>query len=151
MPDKPLEGKIVTRAARAAGKAGVAGKAVSGTQALSALQDVVKAGREYLVLRQQEMTKREVIHAYEILETQRIKAAETILTSYFASAFAERASNFTELLARLDAAAEAGDTHTVSEALKAIVAIAQTSPLNDLGDLSQIRGALDDPDHVWQL
>ena len=148
MPDKPLEGTIVGKAAGAAGKAG---KAVSGAQALTALQDVVGAGRDYLVLRQQEMTKREVIHAYEVLETRRIKAAEAVLTNYFNLAFAERASNFQELLARLDAAAEAGDTHTVSEALKAIIAIAQTSPLNDLGDLSQIRGALDDPDHVWEL
>lgn len=145
MPDKPLEGTIVGKVAS------LGTKPVSGAQALTALQDVINAGREYLILRQQEMTKRETIRAYEILETQRIKAAEDVLKTYFSLAFAERAKTFEELLARLDTAAEAGDTHTVSESLKAIVAIAQTSPLNDLGDLSQIRGALDDPDHVWHL
>jgi hypothetical protein len=138
MPDKPLEGKVVR-------------KAVAPVDALGALRDVVSAGQEYLTIRQQEMTKREVIGAYRVLETERIRAAEAILKSYFEQAFAERAKNFEALLQRLDEAAEGGDATRVADTLQAIVAIAQSSPLNDIGDLSAIRTALDDPDHVWQL
>jgi hypothetical protein len=35
--------------------------------------------------------------------------------------------------------------------VNAVVDLAKTSPLADLGDLSQIRAALDDPDQVWEL
>ncbi len=138
MSSEPLHGKVLS-------------KAVAPVEALGALREVVAAGQEYLTIRQQEMTKRAVIGAYQTLETERIHAAESILKAYFEQAFQERAKNFEELLRRLDEAAAAGDSARVSDTLKAIVSIAQASPLNDVGDLSVIRKALDDPDHVWQL
>jgi hypothetical protein len=138
MSEQPLQGKVL-------------GKAVAPVDALGALREVVAAGQEYLTIRQQEMTKRAVIGAYQALETERIQAAESILKAYFEQAFQERAKNFEELLQRMDDAAAAGDSARVSDTLKAIVSIAQASPLNDVGDLSVIRKALDDPDHVWKL
>ena len=44
-----------------------------------------------------------------------------------------------------------GDGESVHAVLRGIVDIARTSPLAELGDLSQIRAALDDPDQVWEL
>lgn len=39
----------------------------------------------------------------------------------------------------------------MSTVLTGIVEIARTSPLANMGDLGQIRAALDDPDHVWEF
>ena len=142
MSDKPLQGEVVGKAAK---------KVVAPTDALGALREVVAAGQEYLTIRQQEMSKRAAIDGYRALETDRIRAAESILKAYFEQAFQERATNFQELIRSMDEAAAAGDSARVSDTLKAIVSIAQSSPLNDVGDLSVIRKAMDDPDHVWEL
>ena len=128
--------------------AGVAGGPMD---ALAALNNVVEAGREYFTLREQQRTARAQIDAYRSLETERVRAAERVLTSYFDSVFKERAGNFRELWTRLDQAAETGNDDTVRDVLGAIVSLAQTSPLNGLADLGAIRAALDDPDKVWEL
>ncbi len=138
---KPLIGEVL----------GPAGKAVTGADAFSALNNMVTATTEYLKMREQQRTKRSEIEAYRALEVQRIHAAQAVLTSYFEQVFAERATNFKELLVRFDAATEAGDAQAMSTTMTAVVALAQHSPLADLGDLRQLRAALDDPNHVWQF
>lgn len=129
----------------------VAGVAGGPTDALAALNNVVEAGREYFRLREQHRTTRAQIDAYRSLETERVRAAENVLTSYFDSVFKERAGNFRELWTRLDQAAETGNDDQVHDVLGAIVSLAQTSPLNGLADLGAIRAALDDPDKVWEI
>lgn len=121
------------------------------TDALAALNNVVEAGREYLRLREEETTKRARLDAYVTLQSDRIRAAEGVLTDYFERAFTERAGNFQEMWTRLDAAAEAGDDDTVRNMLGGIVQLAQTSPLSALADLPALRAAFDDPDTVWEL
>ena len=128
-----------------------ANKPAAATGGFDALIIVVEAVREYFRLREEERSKRIVIEAYAAIELERIRVAGDVLGAYFAQVFDERASTFDALFARLDRATKAGDSGTVSEALGAIVAIAQRSPLADLGDLTKLRAALDDPDHVWQL
>ena len=127
------------------------GKAVGSIDALAALNNVVEAGREYLKLREEHRTTRAQIDAYRTLETERVRAAERVLTSYFDEVFKERASNFREMWVRLDAAAEAGNDDTVRDVLGAIITLAQTSPLSGIADLSAVRAALDDPNKVWEL
>lgn len=141
-PGKPLQGKVLPPRA---------GGVIPGAEAFAALNNVIEGTREYLRLREEEQTKRAQIEAYKATETARIKAAENILRDYFHQVLAERARTFDELLTRLDHATEAGDGQAASETLRAIVAIAQTSPLADLGDLGKLRQALDDPTHVWEL
>lgn len=118
---------------------------------LAALNNVVEAGREYLRLREEETTKRARIDAYRALESERIHAAERVLTDYFDHVFTERAGNFEEMWSRLDAAAEAGDDDAVRNMLGGIVQLAQTSPLSGLADLPALRAAFDDPSTVWEL
>ncbi|OBF29763.1 hypothetical protein [Mycobacterium sp. ACS4331] len=127
------------------------GGAVSALQGFNALNEIVNAAHECIAVHQVESTKRKRIAAYEATEVQRIKAAESILRDYFAQVFAERRSNFEAMFTRLDDALEAQDGETVHLMVKSIVDIAKTSPLADLGDLSKIRAALDDPDQVWEL
>ena len=140
--NKPLQGRVLPPVARAG---------VGAADAFSALNNVVDATREYFRIREQERTKRSQVESYTTIETARITAAEHVLQEYFAQVFAERARGFNELFVRLDLATANGDAKSATEALGAIVAIAQTSPLADLGDLGKIRQALDDPDHVYDL
>ena len=127
------------------------GSAVGQADALAALNNVVEAGREYLRLREEETTKRARLDAYQTVETERVRAAERVLTDYFNRVFTERADNFQEMWARLDDAAEKGDDDTVRNMLGGIVQLAQASPLSGLADLPALRAAFDDPNTVWDL
>lgn len=126
-------------------------RAVTSMQGFDALNDIVSAARECITVHQVESTKRAKIAAYEAAEVARIKAAEAVLLNYFDQVFKERQSNFEELFTRLVSALEAQDGETVNLMVRGIVDIAKSSPLADLGDLSQIRAALDDPNQVWEF
>lgn len=123
----------------------------SATDGFAALTQMVEAARECVGVIQTESTKRASIGAFEAAEVARIKAAEKVLRGYFEQVFAERRANFDELFARLDQAIDAGNSEAINVVVRGIVDIARTSPLADLGDLGQIRAALDDPDHVFDL
>jgi len=118
---------------------------------LAALGQIVDAAREFGRIYQTEHTARARIKAYAETEVARIRAAEAVLRDYFEKVFAERRSNFEEMFSRLDTALEQRDGTTINSVLRGIVDIARSSPLADLGDLSQIRAALDDPDQVWEI
>ena len=124
---------------------------LSALDAFNALNQVVEVARECFVVHEQESTKRARLHAYEQTEVAKVKAAETILRDYFGQVFAERRAVFEEMFERLDRAMESGDAQSVHAVLRGVVDVAQSSPLKDLGDLGQIRAALDDPDQVWDL
>ena len=55
------------------------------------------------------------------------------------------------LFRHLDGAMTSGDSAAAATALQGIVDLAKSSPLAAMGDLTQVRRALDDPDHVWEL
>ena len=124
---------------------------IAGLDGFAALGQMVEAARECLKVNQVESTKRAGIRVYKETEVARIKAAEAILKRYFEQVFAERRATFEELFSRLDQALDQGNAKVINVVLRGIVDVACTSPLADLGDLSQIRAALDDPDQVWEL
>jgi hypothetical protein len=137
---KPLEGTVLGASA-----------AVPTVNAFTALTTIVQEGAAYLRLREEERRKRANIDAYTKLETDRIKTAESVLKQYFEQIFAERAHTIDEMFTRLDDATARGDDATVAGTLSAIVDIARSSPLATMGDLGELRKALDDPDHIWEL
>lgn len=137
-----FEGKIVPPAARAG---------AGPLQGLQALREMVDGARECFLVYQRETSKRAGLEAYQRVEVERIRAAESVLKSYFDAVFAERARLYDDLFDRLDTAMDSGDGPTVHDVLRGIVDVAQSSPIADLGDLGQIRRALDDPDHEWEL
>lgn len=126
-------------------------RTVSPFDGFAALTQIVDAVQDCVKVHAVESTKQARFAAYEATEVARIKAAESVLKSYFEQAFAERRSNFSELFDRLDTALDKGDSHAVQAVLNGIVDVAKSSPLANLGDLGQIRAALDDPDHVWEF
>lgn len=143
MPDQPKVhvGKVV--------------KAAQGTiravDGLAALNQIVEAARVCIHIHEVESTKRARIEAYEATEVARIRAAEAVLKDYFAQAFAERRNVYYEMFARLDRALDEGNGEVLHAVVRGIVDIAKSSPIADIGDLSQVRAALDDPDQVWDL
>ncbi|HRV66672.1 MAG TPA: hypothetical protein P5074_09985 [Candidatus Nanopelagicales bacterium] len=136
-PKKAIVGKVVS-----VGKNAV--PAVNPIEALTQIVDCVKAI-------QVEGTKRKRLSAYETTEIARIKAAEVVLRDYFAESFRERRKNFDEMFQRLDSALEQGNGEAAAIVVRGIVDIARESPLANMGDLGQIRAALDDPNQVWEL
>lgn len=117
----------------------------------AALNQIVEATRECIQLHEEESTKRARIAAYEASEVARIRAAESVLRDYFAQVFAERRSIYEELFIRLDRAMDEGNNEALHAVVVGIVDVAKSSPLAGMGDLSQVRAALDDPDQVWDL
>ncbi|MFE7028934.1 hypothetical protein ACFU9Y_01405 [Streptomyces sp. NPDC057621] len=118
---------------------------------LAALNGMVEAARECIHIHEVESTKRARIEAYEATEVARIRAAEAVLKDYFAQAFEERRTIYDEMFVRLDRALDEGNGEVLQAVVRGIVDVAKSSPLADIGDLSQIRSALDDPDQVWEL
>jgi hypothetical protein len=138
---KPVEGVVLPPA----------GAALRAVDALGALNNVIDGARDYLRLREEEQTKRAKIDAYATVEVARIQAASSFLKHYFEQVFAERSTTIDGLFRHLDVAMTSGDETATTAALEGIVNLAKSSPLADIGDLSQVRKALDDPDHVWEL
>lgn len=139
---KPVEGVVLPPVAKSALRA---------ADALGALDNVVDGTLDYLRLREKEQTKRANIDAYATVEISRIQEASSLLKQYFEQVFAQRSTTIDGLFRRLDDAMAGGDGTTATTALQGIVDLAKSSPLADIGDLSQVRKALDDPDHVWEL
>ncbi|MFD7859714.1 hypothetical protein ACFV6B_36335 [Streptomyces microflavus] len=145
MPDQP---KPKVHVGRVINEAKGAVRAMDG---FAALNQIVEAARDCIHIHEVESTKRARIGAYEATEVTRIRAAEAVLKDYFAQAFAERRNVYEEMFTRLDGALEGGNGEVLQTVVRGIVDIAKSSPLADIGDLSQIRAALDDPDQVWEL
>lgn len=141
--DKALTGELIGAGKKLAGKGGTL-PAVAGLDALNELVGCV-------TVIAQEKTKQARLTTYRDTEVSRIKAAESILHKYFDGVFADRRANIDGLFKRLDQALDSGDSQAITQVVNAVVDIAKTSPLADLGDLSQIRAALDDPDQIWEL
>lgn len=117
----------------------------------AALNQLVEAASDCIEVHATEKTAQARITAYETTEVTRIKAAEGVLRSYFDNVFAERRASIDAMFQRLDGAIESGNAQAISEMVNGVVDIAKSSPLADLGNLSEIRAALDDPDQVWDL
>jgi hypothetical protein len=119
--------------------------------AFNALNLIVGVVRDSIQVHETESTKREKLRAYRETEIARIKASETALRDYFDRIFAERRENHNRLFASLDRALESGDVAAIQSVVGGIVEVARTSPLADIGNLGDLRRAMDDPNTVFEL
>jgi hypothetical protein len=115
------------------------------------LNDVVQAWTEYLKIAEEEKTKRGEIEKCEKITLAEIKAKRDLLIGYLERSFDERSKNFQALFQMVDQAMLSGNNQQLGLALHAIVELAQSSPFKDLAELSTVKAALDDPDHLWEL
>jgi hypothetical protein len=121
------------------------------TSPVQCLNDVIQAWTEYLTVVEEEKTKRQNIEAWEKVTLAEIETKRDFLIGYLELAFDERAKNFQSLFQKVDQAISVGDNQMLGSTLEAIVELAKSNPFKDLADLSTIKAALDNPDHVWEL
>lgn len=124
---------------------------ITGVDALAALTQLVTAARESIEIHEIESTKREKLRTYRETEVRRIKSSEKVLKEYFDRIFAEREATHQKLFAGLDLALENGDTSALQTIVGGIVEMARTSPLAGIGDLAELKRAMEDPDAVFEL
>jgi hypothetical protein len=129
---------------------GTAGK-ISSADAFSALTTIVSAVRDSIQVHQTESTKREKLKTYRDTEVTRIKASEAILREYFDRTFEERRETNKRLFDSLDLALKSGDVPAMQSIVGGIVEVARTSPLANLGNLGELRRAMDDPDTLFEF
>lgn len=127
-----------------------AGK-ITAADALGALTLLVNATKESIHIHEVESTKREKLNTYRETEVARIQASERVLSNYFDRIFEERRETHRQLFANLDLAMKSGDVAAVQTIVGGIVDVARTSPLANLGNLSELRAAMDDPDTVFEF
>lgn len=142
-----LTGEVIGAARNLTAQSAAVGPAAG----FAALTQIVNAAQDCAVVIAQERTKQTRLAAYRDTEVAKVKAAESVLRKYFDDVFAERRANIDGLFERLDRALDAGDPALINQMVNAVVDLAKSSPLADLGDLSHIRAALDDHDQVWEL
>ncbi|QOC94919.1 hypothetical protein D0Q02_30740 [Micromonospora craniellae] len=118
---------------------------------MSALKQLISVSREVIEIHEIESTKRERLRTYRATEVERIKASERVLRDYFDRIFAERREQNQVLFDGLRQAREAGDVAAMQTFVGGIVEVARISPLAQIGDLADLRRAMDDPDTVFQL
>lgn len=124
---------------------------ITGVDALAALNQLVTAARESIEIHQTESTKREKLRTYRETEVRRIKSSENMLKQYFDQIFAERAETHSKLFSGLDVALESGDTAALQTIVGGIVEVARTSPLAGIGDIAELKRAMEDPDAMFDL
>ncbi|WP_414618768.1 hypothetical protein [Calothrix sp. CCY 0018] len=115
------------------------------------LEQMVSAYTEYLTIAEQERTKRRDIEAWEKEAIARINAQRELVITYLDRSFDERAENFRALFGVVDNALVSGDNEQLAIALNSITEIAKSSPFKDLANLSNVRAALNNPEHVWEF
>lgn len=140
----PRRSNVGEAVAAAAGKIG-------SVEALGALNQLVDAARDSIQIHEIESTKREKLRAYRETEIARIQASERVLTDYFDRVFEERRETHKHLFASLDLAMKSGDVAAIQTVVGGIVEVARTSPLANLGNLAELRAAMDDPDTVFEF
>ncbi|HIK08098.1 MAG TPA: hypothetical protein IGS40_26010 [Trichormus sp. M33_DOE_039] len=113
------------------------------------LQQMMTAYTDYLIIAEQEQTKRREIDAWEKETITKINAQRDLLMAYLDRSFDERAENFHSLFAVVDNAIASGNNEQLALALNSITEIAKSSPFKDLVNLASVRAALNDPDHEW--
>ncbi|BAY97256.1 hypothetical protein NIES37_11940 [Tolypothrix tenuis PCC 7101] len=113
------------------------------------IQQIVSAYAEYKIVAQQEKTKRHKIDAWEKASITKINAQRDLLMAYLDRSFDERAENFRALFAVVDSAIASGNNEQLALTLNTITEIAKSSPFKDLANLTNVRAALNDPNHEW--
>ena len=111
----------------------------------------IRTVRDTVQIHQAESTKREQLRSQRETQIEQIKATERILRDYFDRVYAERRETHQLLFAGLDQALKTGDNAALQTVVGGIVDLARTSPLADLGNLGELRRAMEDPNTVFKL
>jgi hypothetical protein len=151
MSDQTSTGKSPSLPVKATELAAGAASKVSGADALNAFNQVVTVVREAIQVHETESTKREKLKTYRETEVARLKLFETIVQDYFDREYPERRETSRQLFESLNLAIQSGDVTAMQTIVGGIVEVARTSPLAGLGNIAELRRAMDDPDTIFEL
>lgn len=151
MSDQSSTAKSSNLPAKATELAAGAASKVSGADALNAFNQVVTVVREAIQVHETESTKREKLKTYRETEVARLKLFETIVQDYFDREYPERRETSRQLFESLNLAIQSGDVTAMQTIVGGIVEVARTSPLAGLGNIAELRRAMDDPDTIFEL
>ncbi len=129
----------------------VAEKLGSVVAPLQILQSVVDAADDWVKEIQRAKTDRAEIAAWELVQTDRIRAQQGILLKALDLTFDERRENFRRLFDGLDAAMDASEAGQAASFLESITDLAKTSPFKDLANMEIVTAELKRPDRVWDV
>jgi hypothetical protein len=118
---------------------------------IECLNEVVQVWAEYLKVSEEEQTKRCEIEALSKVNLSKIKVKNDLLIEYLERSFDERAKNFQSLFMTADKAILSGNNQQLGLALNAIVELAKSNPFKELTNLYDVKAALNNPDHVWEI
>jgi hypothetical protein len=118
---------------------------------LLCINDIISQGQKYLKVVEEEQTKREEIQAWKEKILAEINFNRELVIGYLDRSFDERSQNFQSLFKTVDRAIFTEDNYQLSLTLDAIVQLANSSPFQDLSDLSKVKAALNDPGRIWEL
>lgn len=107
--------------------------------------------KEYLVIAEQEQTKRDTIKAACATELAKIDAVRSAFEAFLDRSFEERRRNFEELFSLVRQAMDRNDLKSLELSLSAAVELARISPLAEAKSLESLRTAMDDPDHEFLI
>ena len=107
--------------------------------------------KDYLVIAEQEQTKRSQIKSDSKIELARIEAIRTTFEKFLDRSFDERRRNFEDLFVLVKGSIDRGDLKVLESTLNAVVELAKVSPLAEAKSLASLRSAMDDPDHEFTI
>lgn len=93
---------------------------------------VIRAGVEYLRIREEEQTKRTLIAAQRDALVTAIISERDLISAYLEHQFAERRATLDHLFHVLQQGMEAKDTVVIDHSLTTILGILQANPLKDI-------------------
>jgi hypothetical protein len=76
---------------------------------------------------------------------------ESLVQDYFDREYPERPETSRQLFESLILAIQSGDVTAMQTIVGGIVEVARTSPLAGLGNIAELRRAMDDPDTIFEL
>lgn len=114
-------------------------------------QKVSQDVKDYLIIAEQEQTKRVQIKSDCKKELARIEAIRSTFEMFLDRSFDERRRNFEELFVLVKGSIDLGDLKTLESSLNAVVELAKVSPLAEAKSLASLRSAMDDPDHEFTI
>ena len=124
---------------------------VDGLGLVQCLREVCQAYTEYVIVSEEEKTKRRAIEAWEREAISRIEAQRDVMLRYLELSFDERSKQFDTLFELADKAIGDKDSKALSGILESIQEIANSSPFKDLSSVISVQAALDDPEHLWEF
>ena len=114
-------------------------------------QKITEDVKEYLVIAEQEQTKRAAITAECEVALARIEAARATFEKFLDRSFDERKQNFESLFSLIEKSMKDGDLKLLQTSLSAVVELARVSPLAEARSLASLQSAMDDTEHEFKI